>query len=857
MTAQLEPSIVRIHTVDGKTVGAGFLVTERQVLTCAHVVTAALDLPDDTTERPQAEVHLDFPLVAPEHILIARVSHWRPAIDITVLELSSDLPAGVRPVRLLTTSNLWGHAFRAFGFPVGYEQGVWTSGVLRGRQADGWLQIEDTTETGYLIAPGFSGGPVWDDVLGGVVGMIVAADTDEKIKAAFMILADVLIEVWSGLAREMAYKVNELRQATAELTFKGTPAQFWAVAHDLNSRLQKRIYVIAPQADNNLVYVRFGKGEMEPSEIVRQTVYFGQIMARSMPGGRTALRMWFEDEGKSINKAKHWWDLLVERMENDGWLMAQDGEGNTGKADAPEPRRRRNYSGNYVLFERVLNVSLSNVPNILQDTGLSPPHSQRDYSMQIQRNVVTVRGPENSKPIAEIRLLPITPTRTRVTVVMHPWDHSGPDLAATPLPSDYRRQDEIFLCGVIEHLIEVMDGEQAAEEYVQGIVLFHETEMDANPTPTQENAGRAGASVVSPHDSTAALRMARRALAILEEQAAGYTALTIPPHLKIELEEKRREVAELEARLNGAVTAPSPAPVAPPPAQSITVIGDGNVIGNQSRSTVQKGDIHAQTIIADDVAHDAQFPAGKPPVAREEVQPGPAAPLPNVLNPFLDRGCINDPTHFFDRRRILRELRQMLAAGNSISLVGGQEIGKSSLLVHLYQTRAEWLPDITVIYLDLQGMVNEKDFCAEVLEGLGQEPEGGLRRFKRVLRRSRTLLLLDEVEKLTDPAFSSRLHDLLRALAQKPSLTLAVASHSPLVEVFPPTSSTSPFHNIFTEKRLGPFDPSDARAFLEQRLATTGVTFTPEEQQQLVIASGGHPAHLQRRAYDLFEQKRR
>jgi hypothetical protein len=46
-----------------------------------------------------------------------------------------------------------------------------------------------------------------------------------------------------------------------------------------------------------------------------------------------------------------------------------------------------------------------------------------------------------------------------------------------------------------------------------------------------------------------ALTRARRTLAILEEQAAGYTALTIPAHLKVELEEKRREVADLEDRL--------------------------------------------------------------------------------------------------------------------------------------------------------------------------------------------------------------------------------------------------------------------------------------------------------------------
>jgi hypothetical protein len=51
-----------------------------------------------------------------------------------------------------------------------------------------------------------------------------------------------------------------------------------------------------------------------------------------------------------------------------------------------------------------------------------------------------------------------------------------------------------------------------------------------------------------PSGTDRALVMARRTLAILEEQAAAYTALTIPAHLRIELEEQRRKVAELEAR---------------------------------------------------------------------------------------------------------------------------------------------------------------------------------------------------------------------------------------------------------------------------------------------------------------------
>jgi nucleoside phosphorylase len=48
-----------------------------------------------------------------------------------------------------------------------------------------------------------------------------------------------------------------------------------------------------------------------------------------------------------------------------------------------------------------------------------------------------------------------------------------------------------------------------------------------------------------------ALEMAKRSLRILEAQAAGYGTLQIPAHLQIDLEQKRREVKELEARLIG------------------------------------------------------------------------------------------------------------------------------------------------------------------------------------------------------------------------------------------------------------------------------------------------------------------
>lgn len=196
MNLSFESAIVRIHNADGDVGGAGFLVNDRHILTCAHVVAYALGI-QDTAEPPEAILELDFPLLARDQMLAARVCHWQPSVDVAGLQLLGWSPPGAEPVRLIVTDDdLWGHPFRAFGFPLGYAEGVWASGVLRGRQADGWVQIEDVKETGYLVKPGFSGGPVWDEVLKGVVGMVVAADTDERTKAAFLLPADLLDQVW-------------------------------------------------------------------------------------------------------------------------------------------------------------------------------------------------------------------------------------------------------------------------------------------------------------------------------------------------------------------------------------------------------------------------------------------------------------------------------------------------------------------------------------------------------------------------------------------------------------------------------------------------------------------------------------
>ena len=101
MTTPLESAIVRIRTANGTIVGAGFLVTDRHILTCAHVVADALDLPHDSPDAPQGELNLDFPLIAPGQMLTAHVVHWQPAADVASLELASDRPPEAKPLRLV------------------------------------------------------------------------------------------------------------------------------------------------------------------------------------------------------------------------------------------------------------------------------------------------------------------------------------------------------------------------------------------------------------------------------------------------------------------------------------------------------------------------------------------------------------------------------------------------------------------------------------------------------------------------------------------------------------------------------------------------------------------------------------
>ncbi|SCF28471.1 trypsin-like peptidase domain-containing protein [Micromonospora mirobrigensis] len=198
--------LCRIRGRSGQVVGTAFLVAADLVLTCAHVVTAALGGDRHDSGPPADPVCVEFPLVGvggAEAGHCGTVVGWQPARldgsgDTALLRLDRPAPPQARRVRLTLTEAVWGDEVRVFGFPVDLpeEYGVWVAAELRARQGAGWLQVESSPQQ-RRIGPGFSGSPVWGPG-GGVVGMIVAAERANT--TAYLIPVRTLVEAHPEIA---------------------------------------------------------------------------------------------------------------------------------------------------------------------------------------------------------------------------------------------------------------------------------------------------------------------------------------------------------------------------------------------------------------------------------------------------------------------------------------------------------------------------------------------------------------------------------------------------------------------------------------------------------------------------------
>ncbi|MET9388794.1 trypsin-like peptidase domain-containing protein [Streptomyces sp. NPDC006624] len=181
----------------GRVAGAGFLVTPRTVVTCAHVAGDGEDLTVTFTERPGTP---------PVPARIAAHGGWTGGAtdlgDLAVLELAEDVP--IAPAALAPVDAAHGTAPRklvVYGFPAGYDEGVLTEQRVTAAQLikREWLQLEAWHPGGQPLAPGFSGAAVALADTGEVVGMVTAAAGGTGVRTGRMMPTQVMARYWPDL----------------------------------------------------------------------------------------------------------------------------------------------------------------------------------------------------------------------------------------------------------------------------------------------------------------------------------------------------------------------------------------------------------------------------------------------------------------------------------------------------------------------------------------------------------------------------------------------------------------------------------------------------------------------------------
>jgi len=207
--------------------GMGIVIDPSHVITCAHVVNAALGRDARTQDTPGEPVRISFPLLGEAITVNGTVSVWRPAgpkqrDDIAVLKIDRPAPenAGVAMLADVTGISTDGDQLGVFGVAAGDRLGNHIDARFKGSTSAAWVQIDGIDRERAFIEGGFSGAAVWDHPHSAVLGMMVAKSVSEQQRVAYMIPSADLREMWDPL---------EIEHRPLSATFARTWTAFSAV----------------------------------------------------------------------------------------------------------------------------------------------------------------------------------------------------------------------------------------------------------------------------------------------------------------------------------------------------------------------------------------------------------------------------------------------------------------------------------------------------------------------------------------------------------------------------------------------------------------------------------------------------
>ena len=249
--AAAEAAIVRLvgWSAGRPTAGLGLLMGSGRVVTCAHVVNAALGRGPREQEQPGELdlVQVEFPLLPARPVRLARVVAWVPPPgrdgggDVAGLEFSEAAPAGAVPARFAAALPQPGTVLRAFGYPgrPARPGGMWVDVGLKGEVAGQLLQVESLPGQTVKAQPGYSGSAAWDPGTGEAVGLLqVTPVADEPERDAYLLPPLAIAQAWEEqfgylLVPENPYRGLEPFTAAHAAMFFGRDADI----ADLTSRV--------------------------------------------------------------------------------------------------------------------------------------------------------------------------------------------------------------------------------------------------------------------------------------------------------------------------------------------------------------------------------------------------------------------------------------------------------------------------------------------------------------------------------------------------------------------------------------------------------------------------------------------
>ena len=192
--------------------GIGFVVGDRYIVTCAHVVNTALGREQRSQDKPGVRhgFEVEFPMLggtdyAP--LRICKVEAWVPPSDTSLsggdvagLVLVGGLPEGAGPARLIELPRIRDIAVYVYGCPGDPprpDNGAWAVTSLRGVVGAGVIQIDADNNSAIRVQPGYSGSPlvVTDDAGDAVLGMLAITSRSSQ-RDAYAIPVSRLVDAW-------------------------------------------------------------------------------------------------------------------------------------------------------------------------------------------------------------------------------------------------------------------------------------------------------------------------------------------------------------------------------------------------------------------------------------------------------------------------------------------------------------------------------------------------------------------------------------------------------------------------------------------------------------------------------------